>query len=201
MKFLLQPVHQNASDRSPKKNFFHSHALSFVLFCEDKRFKARRTTCERAESQFKAVNGKHFVSDSTCICGSIRDRRTCNAAVSSITFHKHALQTQAHFIKSTCGNCIEGHYSLCRKKLSREGRLLCHGISPLDVVFESCSASFVTYMQLKSHANSIKGASLQLLSSLQLSTFLKNCRITLIGQSFNWELRTNLPCIAHRDTY
>lgn len=72
-----------------------------------------------------------FVSDSTCICGSIRDRRTCNAAVSSITFHKHALRTQAHFIKSTCGNCIEGHYSLCRKKLSREGRLLCHRISLL----------------------------------------------------------------------
>lgn len=101
-----------------------------------------------------------FVSDSTCICGSIRDRRTCNAAVSSITFHKHALRTQAHFIKSTCGNCIEGHYSLCRKKLSRERRLLCHGISPLDVVFEFCSASFVTYMQLKSHASSIKEASL-----------------------------------------
>jgi len=52
-----------------------------------------------------------FVSDSTCICGSIQDRRTCNAAVSLITFHKHALQTQPHFIKSTCGNCIRGHYS------------------------------------------------------------------------------------------
>jgi len=81
-----------------------------------------------------------FVSDSTCICGSIQDRRTCNAAISLITFHKHALQTQPHFIKSTCGNCIRGHYSRImlwgaykRKETSLTRSLL------LDVVFESCS--------------------------------------------------------------
>lgn len=113
-----------------------------------------------------------FVSDSTFICGSIWGRRTYNAAVSPIIFHKHALQTQAHFIKSTCRNCIEGHcsrtYYALRSLYSRKETPLSRNLL-LDIVFESCSAFCYIRICNKSHARTQ-------LKKYYYSFYFCNCR-------------------------